>query len=145
MCPSSASKYRYSPHHVTQRGNRHEPTFFEEGDFNLYLDGLADATPRFGVAMSRWDYFTSLLTISRNSYAPLTRLADAETGSFRRLHSRLPMPEKLVGTTGFIFGSYVIEKWCVYFSNHDQLPSKLPTALPSRLDVGAEEGLGLSN
>jgi putative transposase len=31
------------PHHVTQRGNRRERTFFEDGDYELYLDLLADA------------------------------------------------------------------------------------------------------
>jgi len=31
------------PHHVTQRGNRCEPTFFEDGDYQLYPDLLADA------------------------------------------------------------------------------------------------------
>jgi putative transposase len=31
------------PHHVTQRGNRREQTFFEDGDYALYLDLLADA------------------------------------------------------------------------------------------------------
>jgi len=30
------------PHHITQRGNRRERTFFEEGDYALYLDLLAD-------------------------------------------------------------------------------------------------------
>lgn len=34
------------PHHVTQRGNRREKTFFEEGDYALYLDLLADAARR---------------------------------------------------------------------------------------------------
>jgi putative transposase len=28
-------------HHVTQRGNRRERTFFEDGDYALYLDLLA--------------------------------------------------------------------------------------------------------
>ncbi|WP_199799694.1 hypothetical protein [Pseudoblastomonas halimionae] len=37
------------PHHVTQRGNRREKTFFEEGDYALYLDLLADAGERYGV------------------------------------------------------------------------------------------------
>jgi putative transposase len=36
------------PHHVTQRGNRRERTFFEEGDYALYLDLLADAAGRSG-------------------------------------------------------------------------------------------------
>ena len=34
------------PHHVTQRGNRRERTFFEDGDYALYLDLLADAALR---------------------------------------------------------------------------------------------------
>jgi len=32
-----------SPHHVTQRGNRRAPTFFEEGDYILYLKWLSEA------------------------------------------------------------------------------------------------------
>ena len=31
------------PHHVTQRGNRRETTFFQDGDYELYLDLLAEA------------------------------------------------------------------------------------------------------
>jgi putative transposase len=42
------------PHHVTQRGNRRERTFFEEGDYALYLDLLADAAARAGVEI--WSY-----------------------------------------------------------------------------------------
>ena len=34
------------PHHVTQRGNGRAQTFFEEGDYALYLDLLADAARR---------------------------------------------------------------------------------------------------
>ncbi len=34
------------PHHVTQRGNRRERTFFEEGDYALYRDLLADSSTR---------------------------------------------------------------------------------------------------
>jgi putative transposase len=30
------------PYHVTQRGNRRQQTFFEDGDFALYRDLLAD-------------------------------------------------------------------------------------------------------
>lgn len=39
------------PHHVTQRGNRRERTLFEEGDYELYLDLLAEAAARSGVAI----------------------------------------------------------------------------------------------
>jgi putative transposase len=39
------------PHHVTQRGNRREKTFFEDGDYALYLDLLASAFTQHGVEM----------------------------------------------------------------------------------------------
>jgi len=41
------------PHHVTQRGNRRERTFFEDGDYALYLDLLADAAERAQVEVCR--------------------------------------------------------------------------------------------
>lgn len=41
------------PHHVTQRGNRREHVFFEDGDYALYLDLLAEASARAGVAIQR--------------------------------------------------------------------------------------------
>ena len=34
------------PHHVTQRGNGRRRTFFEDGDYALYLDLLAEAAER---------------------------------------------------------------------------------------------------
>ena len=34
------------PHHVTQRGNRRGPTFFEDGDYALYRDLMAKAAGR---------------------------------------------------------------------------------------------------
>jgi putative transposase len=42
------------PHHVTQRGNRRERVFFEEGDYALYLDLLSEAAARSHVAI--WAY-----------------------------------------------------------------------------------------
>jgi putative transposase len=42
------------PHHVTQRGNRRERTFFEDGDYALYLDLLASASEKAGVEI--WSY-----------------------------------------------------------------------------------------
>ena len=43
------------PHHVTQRGNRRERTFFEDGDYELYLDLLlSDASRRASVEI--WSY-----------------------------------------------------------------------------------------
>ncbi|MES1971496.1 MAG: transposase [Pseudomonadota bacterium] len=42
------------PHHITQRGNRRERVFFEDGDYALYLDLLAEAAERAQVAI--WSY-----------------------------------------------------------------------------------------
>lgn len=38
----------------TQRGNRREQVFFEDGDYELYLGLLTDAAARSGVAI--WSY-----------------------------------------------------------------------------------------
>ncbi len=42
------------PHHVTQRGNRREAIFFEDGDHEVYLDLLAEQTSKAEVAV--WAY-----------------------------------------------------------------------------------------
>jgi putative transposase len=42
------------PHHVTQRGNRREPIFFEDGDQEVYCDLLAEQARRRGVDV--WAY-----------------------------------------------------------------------------------------
>jgi len=42
------------PHHVTQRGNGRQQTFFEDGDYALYLDLLAGAAERARVEV--WSY-----------------------------------------------------------------------------------------
>ncbi len=41
-------------HHVTQRGNRREAIFFEEGDQAIYLDLLSEQTARYEVQV--WAY-----------------------------------------------------------------------------------------
>jgi putative transposase len=40
--------------HVTQRGNRREAIFFEDGDQETYLDALAEPALKAGVAV--WAY-----------------------------------------------------------------------------------------
>ncbi len=42
------------PHHVTQRGNRRAQTFFEDGDYELYRDLLAQAARKAGAEI--WCY-----------------------------------------------------------------------------------------
>ncbi len=43
-----------APHHVTQRGNRREPVFFEDGDQEVYRDLLAEQAERRRVEV--WAY-----------------------------------------------------------------------------------------
>ena len=42
------------PHHVTQRGNRRQPTFFRAADYRLYRDLMAECCAAAGVAV--WAY-----------------------------------------------------------------------------------------
>ncbi len=43
-----------TPHHVTQRGNRRQPTFFGESDYRLYIELMAEWCGRRGVEV--WAY-----------------------------------------------------------------------------------------
>jgi putative transposase len=42
------------PHHMTQRGNRREAIFFEDGDQHLYWEMLAEQLRKFSVEV--WTY-----------------------------------------------------------------------------------------
>jgi putative transposase len=42
------------PHHVTQRGNGRARTFFEDGDYRLYRDLLAESGRLAGVEVWAW-------------------------------------------------------------------------------------------
>jgi putative transposase len=69
------------PHHVTQRGNRRERTFFEDGDYALYLDLLADAAGRAGVEI--WSY---CLMPNHVHIVAVPRDADGLRRCFRHVH-----------------------------------------------------------
>jgi putative transposase len=43
-----------TPYHVTQRGNRREPIFFEDGDQEIYRDLLAEQAAKYRVAVWAW-------------------------------------------------------------------------------------------
>ena len=45
---------RGMPHHVTQRGNRRQQTFFNDGDYAAYLDLMAQGYSQRGVEI--WSY-----------------------------------------------------------------------------------------
>ena len=42
------------PHHVTQRGTRRQPTFFCDGDYEIYMDLIAQWCGTWGVEV--WVY-----------------------------------------------------------------------------------------
>jgi putative transposase len=42
------------PHHITQRGNRRQPVFFKEGDYQLYLRLMTEECRKSGVRI--WAY-----------------------------------------------------------------------------------------
>ncbi|RCX32261.1 transposase [Thioalbus denitrificans] len=42
------------PHHITQRGNRRQNTFFRDDDFRVYIDLMATWCAHYGVAV--WAY-----------------------------------------------------------------------------------------
>ena len=66
---------------MTQRGNRRERTFFEDGDFALYLDLLADAAERAHVEI--WSY---CLMPNHVHIVAVPSDPDGLWRTFRRLH-----------------------------------------------------------
>jgi putative transposase len=44
------------PYHVTQRGNRRQPTFFGDEDYALYRDLLATHCAAADVEIWSWEY-----------------------------------------------------------------------------------------
>ena len=69
------------PHHVTQRGNRREPTFFEDGDYALYLDLLAVAAERAQTEVWAYCLMPNHVHIIATPSDP-----DGLARTFRRLH-----------------------------------------------------------
>ncbi len=74
------------PHHVTQRGNRRQVTFFNDEDFRVYIDLMATWCAYYGVAV--WAYF-----LMSNHVHPIAVPQEAEglaaaTGEAHRHYSR---------------------------------------------------------
>jgi REP-associated tyrosine transposase len=71
------------PDHVTQRGNRREPVFFEAGDYRLYRRLVAAAARRAGAAV--WAY-----CLMRNHLDLIVTPADADglRATFAEAHRR---------------------------------------------------------
>ena len=71
------------PYHVTQRGNRRQRTFFEDGDYQLYLDLLAEPAERAELAI--WSY---CLMPNHVHVIAVPTHEDSLRAAFARTHAR---------------------------------------------------------
>ena len=71
------------PHHVTQRGNRRQKTFFEDGDYQLYLELLAA-----GCARARTELWAYCLMPNHVHLLVVPTKADGLRGAIADAHRR---------------------------------------------------------
>ena len=97
------------PHHVTQRGNRRQPTFFSEEDRQTYLRLLLEESRQYGVvfwAYCLMDNHVHFIAVPESSES----LARAFGETHRRYSSRINRRE---GWTGYLwqgrFASFPME------------------------------------
>lgn len=79
------------PHHVTQRGNRRQPTFFGEEDYRFYLDLLAESSARFGLSI--WAYclmpnHLHLIAVPESESSLAQALGETHRRYTRKINSR---------------------------------------------------------
>ncbi len=98
------------PHHVTQRGNRRQQTFFSDDDYRAYLDLMNEWCGRCGVTM--WAYclmpnHVHLIAIPQSEAGLRQAIGEAHRRYTRRVNSR-------EGWTGHLwqgrFASVVLEE-----------------------------------
>jgi len=80
-----------TPHHITQRGNRGEPVFFEKGDYEAYIDILAEECADKGVAI--WAYCLmanqiQMIAVPRKENALGRAFGEAHRRYTRRINER---------------------------------------------------------
>ncbi|MBF0416383.1 MAG: transposase [Magnetococcales bacterium] len=79
------------PHHITQRGNRRQQTFFVEQDYQVYLDLMAEWCERFGVEI--WAYclmpnHVHLIAIPRTEESMRLAIGEAHRRYTRHINFR---------------------------------------------------------
>ena len=79
------------PHHVTQRGNRRQQTFFNEGDYAAYLDLMSQWCREEGVEI--WGYclmpnHTHLIAVPASERALRRAIGEAHRRYTRRINFR---------------------------------------------------------
>lgn len=79
------------PHHVTQRGNRRQQTFFSDEDYAAYRDQLAESCRQAGVAVWAWCLMPNhvhLILVPEAAGGLRAALADAHRRYSRRINFR---------------------------------------------------------
>jgi putative transposase len=98
------------PHHITQRGNRRQPTFFGPDDYEAYLDLMAEWCGRCGVAI--WAYclmpnHVHLIAVPQSEDGLRRAIGEAHRRYTRRVNFRL-------GWRGYLwqgrFASFVLDE-----------------------------------
>ena len=79
------------PHHITQRGNRRQKTFFNDGDFKLYLQLMKEWCDKCGVEI--WSYclmpnHTHLVAVPRDAAGLARALGMAHWHYTRLINAR---------------------------------------------------------
>ena len=87
------------PHHVTQRGNRRQQTFFEDGDYALYRDLMATACTAHDVGCWAWCLMPNHVHLILEPARPES-LANAVGEAHRRYTRHINTRE---GWTGFLW------------------------------------------
>jgi putative transposase len=79
------------PHHVTQRGNRRQPTFFSDDDYRLYLHLLGHWSRLAGTAVWAWCLMPNhvhLILVPSHEDGLRAALAEAHRRYTRRINER---------------------------------------------------------
>ncbi len=79
------------PHHVTQRGNRRQQTFFNEGDYQAYLELMAEWCQKEGVEI--WAYclmpnHTHLIAVPQTEFSLRRAIGEAHRRYTRGINFR---------------------------------------------------------
>lgn len=79
------------PHHITQRGNRRQRTFFSDDDYAAYVELMAEWCPRHGVEI--WAYclmpnHVHLIIVPATDSGPRLAIGEAHRRYTRRINFR---------------------------------------------------------
>jgi putative transposase len=96
------------PHHVTQRGNKRERIFFEEGDQQVYLDLMAEQLAKHEIACWSYCLMPNHVHFILVPTKPDT-LARAVGEAHRRYTLHVGQREKCAGTC--FKGVFTLSRW----------------------------------